>query len=268
MKKLILGIAITTLLASTLSAYAAPVSNAEIKEAVRKYKAKNYVGCLQDTQAIVKKDPTNAAAFYYQGLAYSQLGKKSEATDAYTKVINLNSNASLVDYATKGVSCLNGEEGCKPKEEAEDEMASFIKSDKFYGNSVQSELNKKKLNQMKDSFNNDTDGKLNQKSEVPTNDEIAAAVKTLAKAGLNPLAGMNGMGAMNGMNPAMNQQSAEMMQMNMLLGNNNNNNGGMQNMIPMMMMNQEGKNISPELIQSMMMSNMAAGMNYDNNQTY
>lgn len=258
MKKFVLNLTLIALLASTLSAYATPVTNAEIKAAIKKYKAKNYIGCLQDTQAMVKKDPTSAVAYYYQGLAYTQLGKKAEASEAYNKVINLNSNSVLTQNATKGISCLNGDEECRPKEEAKSELDEFIKSDKFYGNSVQADLNKKKLNQMKDSFNT------NQKSEMPTNDEIAEAVKTLAKIGINPLAGMNGM---NPVNPAVNPQSAEMMQMNLLLGSNSNNNG-MQNMLPMMLMNQgNGKNISPELIQTMMMSNMASDFGYQN-QTY
>jgi len=81
---------------------------------------------------------------------------------------------------------------------------------------------------------------------MPTNDEIAQAVKTLAKLGINPMAGMNA-----------NYANPEMMEMNMLLGNNTQTNNGM-NMLPMLLMNQNGvQKMSPELIQTMMMSQMA-----------
>ena len=81
---------------------------------------------------------------------------------------------------------------------------------------------------------------------MPSNDEIANAVKTLAKVGVNPMAGFN-----SGM-----MTNPDLMQMNMLLGNNNTNNG-MSNMLPYLLMGQNnGQNLSPELIQSMMMSQM------------
>ena len=83
---------------------------------------------------------------------------------------------------------------------------------------------------------------------MPTNEEIANAVKTLAKLGINP------MGAM--VQPAA-YQNPEMMQMSMLLGNNTQSNNGM-NMLPFLMMNQGNtQNMSPELIETMMMNQMA-----------
>lgn len=260
MKKLILNLALIAFFASAMSAYCAPVTNTEIRAAVQKYKTKNYLGCLQDTEVMLKKDPSSSISYYYQALAYVQLGKTAQAMEAFNKVVTLNSNPTLVTHATRGIACINGDEDCKPKSEKQEdtELDTFIKSNKFYGNSVQADLNKKKLNEFKHEINSDIDVKTNQKSEMPTNDEIAQAVKTLAKIGVNPMA------AMNGMNPSMmGQQNAEMMQMNMLLGNNNGNNNSMNSMLPMLMMQgQSGKNISPELIQTMMMSNMAGDMNY------
>lgn len=258
MKKLILSLTLIAFISTAMHVSAAQVTNAEIRAAVQKYKMKNYIGCLQDTQAMVKKDPSSAIAYYYQALAYSQLGKRTEATDAYNSVITLNSMPILVENATKAINCLEGKEGCKPEEKEESELDTFVKSGKFYGNSVQSELNQKRLEHVKQEINN-------QKSEMPTNDEIAEAVKTLAKAGINPLAGMNGANPTAYAN--MFQQSPEMMQMNMLMGGNNNNSMG-NNMMPMLMMAQQnGQKVSPELIQSMMMSNMASDFNYGS-QTY
>ncbi len=264
MKKLILNLTLIAFLATALGAYAAPVTNAQIKALIRKYKAKDYVGCVQDSQTLLKKDPSNAAVHYYQGLSLYQLGRTDKAIIAFNAVISLNSNTVLSDYATKAIHCINKDDECKPQNEAgeESDLDKFLKSNKFYGNSVQADLNQKKLNQMKQNINdtiknNDND---NQKSEMPTNDEIAEAVKTLAKIGINPFGGMNGM------NPAaMTPESAQMMQMNMLLGNNTNNN--QMNMLPMLLMNQEnGAKLSPEVIQTMMMSNMSNDFGYG--QTY
>lgn len=253
LKKLILSMTLIAFFAASMSAYCAPVSNAQIKEAIKKYKAQNYTGCLQDTEEMIKKDPSNSFAYYYQALAYTQLGKKDAATEAYNKVISLNTVSVLVENSTKGINCLDGKDGCKPANVDDSELDKFIKSDKFYGNSVQADLNKKKLDQIKNNINNQT----NQKSEMPTNDEIAEAVKTLAKVGINPLSGMNMNGYQN-MNP-------EMMQMNMLLGSNNNN---QMNMLPMMLMNQNGNKISPEIVQSMLMNSMSADLNYGGMSTY
>ena len=261
MKKLILNLTLIAFIATALGAYAAPVTNAQIKALIRKYKAQNYVECVQDAQNLIKKDPSNAAVHYYQGLALYQLGRTDKAALAFNAVISLNSNSVLTDYANKAIHCINHDEECKPQndESADSDLDKFLKSDKFYGNSVQADLNQKKLDQMKRNINDTI--KDNQKSEMPTNDEIAEAVKTLAKAGINPFAGMNGM------NPAqMTPESAQMMQMNMLLGNNTNNN--QMNMLPMLLLNQQnGEKLSPELIQTMMMSNMANDFGYAN-QTY
>ena len=260
MKKFILNLTLIAFLATALGAYAAPVSNAQIKALIRKYKAQNYTGCVQDAQTLIQKDPSNSAVYYYQGLAYYQLGKTDKATEAFEKVITLNSNSTLVEYANKGIHCINNDEECKPQpkegEEANSELDKFLKSNKFYGNSVQADLNQKKLDQIKHNFNDAI--KENEKSEMPTNDEIAEAVKTLAKVGFNPFADMNP--------AAMTPESAQMMQMNMLLGNNTNNN--QMNMLPMLLMNQQnGEKLSPELIQTMMMSNMANDFGYTG-QTY
>lgn len=252
LKKLILSMTLIAFFATSLATYSAQVSDTQIKQAISKYKTKNYMGCLQDTQDIISKDPSNAFAYYYQALAYTQLGKIDDAIDAYNKVINLNNVAVLVENANKGIKCLEGKDGCKPDAAEETDLDKFIKSDKFYGNSVQADLNKKKLDKIKNNINKQN----NLKSEMPTNDEIAEAVKTLAKIGFNPLAQMSNYQTM----------SPEMMQMNMLLGNNS---GSQMNMLPMLLMSgQNGNKLSPEIIQSMLMNNMSADMNYGGMYTY
>ena len=62
------------------------------------------------------------------------------------------------------------------------------------------------------------------------------------------------------------EQSNELGQLNMLMGNNNN---GQNNLLPMLLMSQNGQQkISPELIQTMMMSSMNSSFGFDNSQTY
>ena len=95
MKKLILNLTLIAFLATALGAYAAPVTNAQIKALIRKYKAKDYVGCVQDSQTLLKKDPSNAAVHYYQGLSLYQLGRTDKAIIAFNAVISLNSNIAI-----------------------------------------------------------------------------------------------------------------------------------------------------------------------------
>ena len=248
LKKIILGLAALAFMAIQTASFADQVSDSTIKSLVSKYKAQNYLGCIQASDKVIQKNPSNIFAYYYKGLSYYQLGKKEEAISAFEKVQALNSNKTLVEYSKKGIACLETPEECATYGQAQSDLDLFIKSKKFYDKSVQAEVNKKKLDRIRENINDELKN-TDQKSEVPTNDEIANAVKTLAKIGINPLAGINA-----------GYQNPEMMQMNMLLGNNNMNNGmGMNNnMLPMLLMNKEAmQNMSPEVIQSMMMNQMA-----------
>ena len=52
-------------------------------------------------------------------------------------------------------------------------------------------------------------------------------------------------------------ENNEYAQLQMLFGNNNNNNNSMMSMLPYLMsQNQSGKNIDPQIFQSMMMNSM------------
>lgn len=247
LKKVILGLAILAFFAAPSLCMAQDAPDAALRAMVAQYKSKNYLGCFQSTENILKKNPSNSYALYYQGLVYAQLGKKDKAIEAFDKVEALKGNPTIVKNAKIGKACMTSEEECAKYAEVGDDLDKFIKSNKFYDSSVQSEVNKKKLDRIRQNINEELGGK---KSEMPTNDEIANAVKTLAKVGFNP---------MNGMNTAA-FQNPEMMQMNMLLGNSDSQNNGMNNnMLPYLLMgqNQNGnQKMPPELIQSMMMSQM------------
>lgn len=243
LKKLFLGLVLLGFTAIQLASFADNVSDSTIRVLVNKYKAGNYIGCVQFSEEILKNNPTNIFALYYKGLAYSQLGKKDEAIEALEKVQTLNTNPQLTKYAKTGIACINKTEECKAEET--NDLDTFIKSNKFYDKSVQSEVNKKRLDRIRENINDELSPKKSEANAMPTNDEIANAVKTLAKVGINPMA--NQMATM--------YQNPEMMQMNMLLGNNNQNNS--MNMLPLLLMNQNGnQKISPEIIQTMMMSQM------------
>ena len=250
LKRFILGLALFAILGS-ITVCEASVSDSSIKDMIGQYKAQNYTGCLQMIDLILSEDPSNIYAHYYQALAYSQLGDKDKAIASFEKVESLNSNQIVVNYATKGKACLVSEDACKAYDKSMDALDEFINSNKFYDKSVQKEMNKKKLNRMREDINkNLKEASSEKKSDIPSNDEIAEAVKTLAKVGFNPMSNANNMFNM--------YQTPEMMQASMLLGNNDNNNG-MNSMLPYFLMNQgqNGNNqISPELIQTMMMSQM------------
>ncbi len=258
MKK-ILSVFIAIFLCSQAS-FAA--NSATLNGAIQKYKAQNYVGCIQDAKDIVKKDPANATAYYYLAISYSKVGKKDEAIDAFQKVITLSTNTTLVEYATKGSSCLSNPEQCKEDEKKklnlDGEIDKFIKSGSSYSQEAKKQIQDIHMQQLKNNINSEAD----QKSEMPTNDEIAEAVKTLARAGVNP------MPTSNPYTQAQQSlyQNPEYMQLQMLMGSNNNNNGGdFMNMLPYFMaQNQSGtganKNLSADAIKNMMMSSMMGSL--------
>lgn len=233
-------------------------------QAVNKYKQKNYTGCIQDMEYIIKKGKATDIAYYYQAISYAQLGMNDKAKEAYEAAIRLSSDKTLVDYANQAVICIDDSTQCDSNLDEAD-ITKFIKSDKFMHDDVQQGLQKNALDRVKSEINSDSrpddnDLKyLNQNNE-PTDKEIADAVRTLSKLGINPIAS-NGY-SMWGQNP-------EMMQMNALMGNQNNNNNNMMNLIPMISAMQsapDGKNkINKEFVQAYMINQMLPSFNFGNN---
>jgi len=263
MKKL-LSITIAAIIGLSAASYAA--GSSALSSAIQKYKSKNYVGCIQDTMDLTKKDPSNAVAYYYMAISYARIGNRDKALDAYQKVIDLSTNTTLVEYAQKGTTCINDPEACKANEASatnkiESELDKFIRSGSSYSNEVKQKLQEIRTEQMKNNINTDADQ--NIRSEMPTNDEIAEAVKTLAKAGFNPF-------QMNAANPVMQAQQAlyqnpEYAQLQMLLGNNNtSSNGDFMNMLPYFLAQKQNSsqnpNISADMFKNMMMSSMVGNL--------
>ena len=102
-------------------------SNSTLANAIRLYKAGNYSQSYIAFNNIVKRDPSNAVAYYYLAMTSAQIGKEDEAIANYEKVIHLSPNGQLGRYATKGKTCLETPDKChEESEESADER--FIQS--------------------------------------------------------------------------------------------------------------------------------------------
>lgn len=139
----------------------------EIASGIRKYKAGNYVGCLQDISAYFRKNKygtKNQLAMYYMGMAYTQAGQADNAKFFYEGAKMLNPNNTLGQYAQKGIVCINDPANCyinekeevKPEEKLS-ELDKFIRAP--YGNGLSSNLNKelerKKVERLRKEMNSD-----------------------------------------------------------------------------------------------------------------
>lgn len=297
MKKRLLSLMAVLVLLVQVAPYALASTNQTnnyVRIAIKKYKRGNFTGCLQDCQSIVRRDPSNAVAYYYMALAYVQAGKRNYAIKAYSKVLSLSSNPKLQEYATTGKRCLETPDKCHLEGAGDspaldkfiatpNEAASYsVRQDieKLKLENVKNEINSGKdldsyqLNKFRDYSNNrsqaDTSDKVSQKK--PTNDEIVAAMRVLKDAGINPYAApvqtaTSGQAAvLNPCTQTINYQNPEMAQLNMLLGTNNqSNNNSMLNMLPALAaQNKDGtSNYSPQLMQAVIMNSMMSNFNLD-----
>lgn len=264
--------------------------NATTKSIAAKYKMGNYSGCLQEIYSLLKKEPSNAIAYYYLALVNTHLNNKAEAVAAYEKVIALHPSQYLVDFATKGRDCLTDGPACHPEaqqakkqEEQLDDLDKFIRAP--YGNGLSPELNneirqqqltniKETINK-KDNLENRDIQKIkkfdNNKSEAEetikiaqvSDEEVLKAVNTLKEAGLN----VSVQSSESNPYAQMSQyQDPRMTEMSMLLGGNNNNNNNMMNtVLPMLMTQaQKGENVDPRLMQAVMMNSMMSDFSFAN----
>lgn len=238
--------------------------NSKVYSGISNYKKANYTGCIQDMQEALKKNPNDILAKYYLALVYTKIGLKDEAKKYYQEVINQGSEKLLVDYSKKAVTCLENPEDklCAVKEEKDDEMDQFIESKQFLHPDLVKSMQKRELKDLKENFNADKLPNMEDyrfindaKDEVPTDAQIAAAVKVLAKVGYNPAAQIYNNSYI----------SPQMAQISAFTGNQNTNNNFV-NMLPYLMAQKgSNSNISPELIQTMLlnqsMTNLDFGMN-------
>ena len=164
---------------------------------IQKYKAENYIGAYNDFLQATKDNDKDSLAQYYLGNALSKLGKKEQAVQAYTAVETIGDNPALTVYARNALACLEGSDECNnlavfgaPKD-----MNKFINSGEFISTEAKTEVQKKSIEQVKDMINGQAPNiqyqnfhYLNDASDaMPSDKEIADAVKTLAKVGFNPI---------------------------------------------------------------------------------
>ena len=189
MKKKILTI--LSILMLSLAANA-NTDNTSIMDIIRLYKAGNYSECYLELENFIKNEPDNALANYYMGMTSAQVGKRNDAISYYEKVLLLEtSNNNLYRYAQKGKRCLESPDKCEENlfGSMEDEFIQNKKSPK-YTEQVRGELERLKIeNFMREMNRNDSIDasqfrEYKDFSNVPTNDEIVAALRTLQRARL------------------------------------------------------------------------------------
>ncbi len=233
-----------------------------VYQAINKYKQKNYTGCIQDMDYIIQKGRPTDVAYYYKAISYSQLGMPEKAREAYESARSISSNRVLIDYATQAMNCIDDASLCDSQLDSGD-ITKFIKSEEFMHSDVKAELENQTIERAKAEINNDVKPDSNElkylnQNNQPTDKEIADAVRTLSKLGINPFNGNMGMfGGLGG-------QSSEIAQINAMFGNSNNNNNNMMNLIPMLSaMTQNGNTgVSKEFVQTYMMNQMLPGFDF------
>lgn len=217
MKKKLVALLSILVLSSTINfAYSKPSANADLARAIRCYKAGNYAECYTTLKDVIKKDGSNAVAYYYLGMTSAHIGKSEEAIANYERALSLTSPGnSIYAYAEKGKRCLEDPEKCQ-EPTFESSLDEFIQSvsRKNVSDEVKSDYERLQIEQLKRDMNRDGDidpqkfrefkdfSSMNNAS--PTNDEIVAAIRTLQKAGLydsfgssNQMFNMLGGAAMN-----------------------------------------------------------------------
>lgn len=232
---------------SVVTVNAKTASNPSLNSAIKMYKASNYSECYTALQDIIKKDPSNALAYYYLAMTSAQIGKRDEAISNYVKVMTLSPNGVLCKYAAKGKVCLEEPEKCHESEEAADPEDSFIRG--AYGSGfseqVRSDYEKHKIENLMREMNRGKDVEPQKfkdykdfSGEVPTNDEIVAALRVLQRAGLTDLVRGNNMSDISLLTGT--QGNNEFAVLNMLTGNGSNS-------------------LNPQVIQSLLTNQMSIG---------
>ncbi len=249
MRKHIFLLGLAVLLASVSVTSVQAKQSSDLNSAISMYKAGNYTGCIQTLEQVLKRDPSNAVAHYYMAISNAQAGRAEEAINHYDTVIRLNTQETLVRYATRGKLCLEDAEQCAANATLDD----FIKGSKGFDltNEVKNSIETQKIESIRRDINENKDippARFNQYKRftgnaetAPTNDEIVAALRTLQKAGLSASVSMpyNDLSSIYAGTVPGNNSTANLM--NILSGANNNG---------------TNRNIDPQVLQTLMTSQM------------
>ena len=168
LKKIIFTSVLLGMFAVPAIAEKAVVCPSEVKASIVKYKKGDYVGCVQDLQEYTEKDPSNAIAYYYMGIAYMQLGLKDNAYESLKKVSTINSVPRLSSYALQAVKCMEGNvKKCTYKNYSDSQIDKFIKDPAGFLESLANE--KKDEQEVKEDIEEDIDIVRLIKGEYPSN---------------------------------------------------------------------------------------------------
>ena len=230
-----------------------------IKGAIAKYKNKNYLGCISDLRMYLTQDPSSAIAWYYLGNSYMNIAMKTEAHQAFDRVVQLNSVPKLTSYSIQAKICMENPTKCQYQDFTYDEIVKLKADpmtflDQYFAslsgeNKDVSQIEIERLiegyyrNNIHPSardFIMQEQAKMKQleinanKASIDSPDKLAYAVKDL-------------------------QKNNEIKSMAMMLDVMNNNNKKDDSSLLSYYKsgnNESNSNITPEMIQTMMMSNM------------
>lgn len=251
----------------------------KIKVAIQKYKKQNYTGCIQDLEEIYEKQPYNSVVSYYLGLAYLKLGYTDKATSHFTIAKTIEPDSAIGKYSQRGIDLISNPQNAASVF-AEDELDAFIKGPVHIAPEIEADMAKKRLQieklKMNDSINKSEkkNSDKNDKivSDQPSDAEIANAVRTFQKLGINPFQAQSNQNQVQMTQQQIQQQQKiynDMMQLSMLNGfGNNNNSSGFNSalmMLPAMFGNQNGQNfkMTGEMLNAMLMSQMMPNLDFN-----
>ena len=212
-----------------------------------------------------------AYIFYYYALSLHQIGMGQNALRYYAVAKVFSPQSKIGQYADIAKTCLDAPGSC-----ASSDIDEFIKSGKQVDDAIIRKELQNKIEKQKEEINRgqglsyDTENLDNKiawvdagvpdineigknetssmSNDMPTDEEIGRAVRTLQKIGINPV---------NYMNTPVNNEYA---QINALLNDGNTNYSN--DYATMMMMNNSNGKISPEVMQTLMRQQMMGGFGF------
>lgn len=182
-----------------------PQANAATKAGILKYKQQNYVGAMQDLEAVLAREPKNQMCKYYLAMTYAKLGYSSKATEMYQDLADNGQNAALKYYAKYALDCTGNADSdvcqaynAKPSTQAvssNSDISDFIRSGKTIHPSAMDKITNERMIRKvqeaeylrKQQETNNPNEKLKSDNDMPTNEEIMKAIDTLKKVGLDPI---------------------------------------------------------------------------------
>ena len=209
----------------------APYVSPSLKPCITKYRQENYTGAMQDLETIVKKEKNNTLAKYYLALCYTRLGYKTEAQTLYKEVVEKDDNETLTHYSQRALDCLEDPNSAKcqppklntPEEQELDDISKFIRSGKKIHPAAMDRITRERMERklqeseyIRKQQEESQALPLKSDAAMPTNEEIAAALNTLSKIGINPFNQNQTAYNTNNLNLPLNQINPMM-----LLNNNN-----------------------------------------------